>query len=235
LRASGLLGEPAAEAGHVAVEGPRDELVRLEVSRHACRPYLDAVHEGLEVGMLLQAVWGKQQVLGQHLVGNEVHIDTEVVESKVLVAAQEVREGLEGGGQALEVVPLQLVPTSTHKVRVVAEADPVHAEVGKLLLRHVHPQLLGPHLTEAMLPGEVAQDGHALGDLHVPVQVVGQLRGEAHLRPRYSAYVWELETQVGLVLEPGTAVEVRRRPARVALVLHLHVHVGQQETDGLCQ
>ena len=201
--------------GHLVVQRSLHEAGTFHVLRHLGES-LEPGLEGLQVGVGLEKVGDQGLVLVDQLVHHKIN-KGERVSGIPGLGGQKVGEPLQLAGQALQVGLLQVL-----KVRVVAESHPAVPEVHRLVRHHVHHGSLRVGLPEhVVLPGDVPEDGVALGDLDIPVDVVGQ--------------VGEVQTEAVLVVEPAGLVEARGRTAGELFVLEVCTGVGQEKSDGLGQ
>lgn len=163
-----------------------------------------------------------QQVVLEVGLALEILEEDEVGESYIIAGdkfavAQEAGEQLQLVREAVLVGLLEIFV-----VRVVDDPDEVHVEVAHLGGGQVHTILVGVSLAlKSVLPGQMAQDCLALGQLDIAVQIVRQ--------------VWEVQAEGELFAEPLASVEIRWAAALVKLVLVLDVGMRQQVSDGVAE
>jgi len=198
---------------HFVVDGILHESAGLHVG-FDFRQLFEPIQERAEIRVRFETVGLQNPVLVEKLVHDKVN-EGNVGSCEPVSFAEEVREHLEGGWQLAQVVALQLV-----EVWVVAEPHYTVPEVHGLFGHHVHADLLFFSLSEkVILPGDVSEDGVALGDLDVAIYKVRQ--------------VGKIKPQGEFVVEPTRLVELGRGTARKKLVLEFCPGVFQKQADGL--
>ena len=199
--------------GHLVVQWSLHEAGALHVLRHLGESLQPGL-EGLQVGVGLEEVGDQDLVLVDQLVHHKIN-KGEGVSSKPGLGGQKLGKSLQLAGQSLQVGLLQVL-----KVRVVAEPHPAVPQVHGLVGHHVHHGSLRVVLPEhVVLPGDVPEDGVALGDLDITVDVVGE--------------VGEVQTEAVLVVEPAGLVEARPRSTGEQFVLEVRPGVDQEKSGWL--